>query len=151
LSLEDARGDELAIAGARATLAEAYLDAGKVEEAETEARQAHQELTALNHPARATSGFTLALTGWKKEQSSSHYFEEAMQVWAEAPLMLPAVKARIFESTAERFDRAGLPEEAARCRDAARQQWHRLAPPGFDSIPTADFRSDERALSVPAR
>lgn len=121
ITLTDTPGDDLAIAMAKNAVAEAYLDAGHLMQAELLAKQAYAVLSAAGHPERTDTCITLAVIGWQKQQSTGDYFEEALRIWETAPLILRANKARTLEYIAERLERAGLPEEATRCReDSAR-------------------------------
>jgi tetratricopeptide (TPR) repeat protein len=143
LAVEEEPADELAISIARSTLAEAYLDAGLVAEAEATALQAYAELVPSGHPERAAACVTLALVGWQNEGSTGVYLEEAMQVWTEASLILAADRAHFLESTADRLERAGVVGEAARWRDAAEGHWRKLGV----RDPNAVSAGRERALA----
>jgi tetratricopeptide (TPR) repeat protein len=130
--------EEAAIAVARGTLAEACLDTGNLEEAESLARDAWDWLSAANHPEAAGICVTLAVISWNRQRSVSGWIDEGLRRIEEtSSLIVPATKARFLETTAVRLEKAGLPGEAARCRLAADGHWESLGLPAKFAVAQA--------------
>jgi tetratricopeptide (TPR) repeat protein len=127
LTAADAQASDVDIALAKSSLAEAHLDAGNIEIAASLAYEAREMLAGIHHPETAAVSVTLALISWRKEERSAPaWLREAMRIYAQAPLLLPAVKARFFESTARKLEEARRTAEAVEWRTAADTCWRTL-------------------------
>lgn len=126
LTEEDPNADEFEIAIKQSSLAEAQLDAGNLEPAESLAHTAYRVLNAANHPEAAGTCITLGLIAWQKERSTSDWISLGLRILEEAPLLLRANKGRFFEEIARRLENAGLPEQASESRAAAARHWQCL-------------------------
>jgi hypothetical protein len=110
---------------AQASLAAAYLQANRLDEAEALTQTSSSVFRAKRHPDLAESLVTLAMIDWRRQDATS-YWPGALAVMVDAPLVEPATKARFLERTAGRLERAGRIDEAAQARAAASAQWSAL-------------------------
>ena len=118
---------EVALAAARARLADALAEAGDLERAELLATQARATLASVSHPDFAVTCITLAVIGWRKDGSPGDYVDAALRSWDTAPWLFPADKARELEDAARALESSGLAAAATECRAAAARHWQSLA------------------------
>ena len=115
------------IATAQGSLAEALLEAQRVDEAEQLARTACDVLAPRCHPNAAGSLITLAIVSRERQpEAASAYLEEALRLISEAPLLKIASKARFLEGEAARLERYGLVFQAKQYHAGAEAQWSAL-------------------------
>jgi len=118
--------DPVDVAAARLALAEALVVAGDIDEAERLARQAHEVLAPTGHPAFADACITLAIVEWRRDGSAGEWVDSALHRWETDTFLLPFVRIMDMETAAARFEAAGLPEAAVRCRTAVGRQRENL-------------------------
>lgn len=123
LKKADQHASAAEIATAEGSLAEAFLDASRVEEAETLARRSCDVLVPMGHPNAAGSLITLALIS-----KQSPYTDEALRLISEAQLLKTASKARFLEAAAARLERYDWIHKAEEFRAAAEAQWQTFGP-----------------------
>ncbi|HTS26544.1 MAG TPA: site-2 protease family protein [Bryobacteraceae bacterium] len=122
----DPRSNAGAVNTVKSSLAGVCLEAGQVEEAESLAQEAWNELSAAGDPEAATACITLGLISWHHSRTPAAWFDEGLRRVEDAPLLLHANKARFFEATAARLEKTGLDGEASRFRLAAERHWAAL-------------------------
>ena len=114
------------LAAVHSWLAEAYLSAGRLEEAEPMAQGAWETLTAAKSPEASHAAITLALVAKQRGRPAAEWIEGGLRAIEDARLLRHAEKARFLERSARRLESGGLPDEAARCQLAAQAHWKAL-------------------------
>jgi tetratricopeptide (TPR) repeat protein len=141
----DPQASDLDVALAKNELAEAHFEAGNLTLAASLAHEAREALDMLGHPDAASACVTLALVGVRREErSATAWLREAMRIFSQAPLVLPASKARFFESSARKLEAAGLSEDAAQWRASADTCWRML------NLPSRAHAAEEIRQPIPA-
>ena len=129
LAREISRPDPVHIAATECALAEAFLDAGRDQDAETLAISAGAILRGASNPEECRSLLTLARLRWKRGEDGATLWRQALDTMRGAPLIEPATRARWLEQVASTLTRAGRPAESEQARTAAAVDWDRLGCP----------------------
>jgi len=129
LARQVSRPDPVHIAATECALAEAYLDAGWDQDAETLATSAGAILREAANPEECRFLLTLARLRWKRGEDGTTLWRHALETMRSAPLIEPATRARWLEQVASTLSRAGRPAEAEEARTAAAVDWDRLGCP----------------------
>jgi len=116
--LERTPEDEQAVADAREQLAEALVETGELDRAETLATLAYKTLEQTENPEFARCCVARAVIQFRKEGTPGDYIDTALRHWEGASFQLPAEKARAATEAANWLDKSGLPGPAADCRAA---------------------------------